>query len=647
MIMRKVFVGSFLLCLTSIAMVGNGKDLVVTSPDGSQVIKFQQKSLDGNVKELVYSVQYKGKNVLLESRAGLQLDNYVWEHAMGKRFKDPKCWMDNFEVDSVRYGQSDTTWKPVLGERSTIRDHYNSGVLYLSKKDGSHYRLNVEVRAYNEGVGFRYYLPEHPEGIYHKVTGDLTDYHFEPGAKAWAAEWAQAPYKLLPIDSIKRPVERALTVQLPNGLWTSLMDADVDDWCQTRFIADKNKANTLNSDMYSMVDAVTYIGTPWKVIITAQRAGDLLEHNDIVLNFNPPCEIKNTDYIKPGTMFRDVTLTTESALKAVDFCAEHKIPYVLFCWKWYMPVLSRDGDPLKPIDKLDLQKAIAYAKSKNIKVWLYLNQHALMRDNIDEILGTLKSWGGVGIKPGFVEYCSHRWATWIHDIVRLAAKHELMVDIHDEFRPSGFSRTYPNLVTQEGIRGNEEFPDATHSTVLPFTRLINGAADYTICYFDNRLKNTHAHQLALSLIMYSPVESIFWYDTPARIKDVPEMKWFEQLKTTFDDSRVLDGEPGKNITMARRNGDEWWVGAITNNNASQQNVNLSFLDAGKTYLAHIYTDGGTEINTPTHVRCTDLLVTGKQVMKFDLKARGGAAIHLIPVNGKELKGYRKYRGERL
>lgn len=645
--MKKNIILGMLLCCASISFADNAKELVVVSPNGKQVVKFWQKSLRGSARQLVYNVSYDGKIALCESQAGLQLDNKVWEHALAKNFVESDCWMDNFEVDSVSYNSFDEIWTPIVGERSVIRDNYNAGVIYLSKKDNSQYRINVEVRAYDEGVGFRYFFPEHPDAIFHKVVDDLTEYTFEPGAKAWVAEWAQAPYNLLPIDDIKEPAERALTVELPNGLWVSLTDADVDDWCQIRFIAAKNKANTLASDMYSIVDVVTYAATPWKVILVADCAGDLIEHNDIVLNFNPPCEIKNTDYIKPGTMFRDVTLTTESALAAVDFCVERKIPYVLFCWKWYMPVTSHDGNALKPVDKLDLPRAIAYAKEKGIGVWLYLNQHALMKPNIDEVLTTIKSWGVVGIKPGFVEYCSHRWAVWVHDIVRLAAKHELMVNIHDEFRPSGFSRTYPNLITQEGIRGNEEFPDATHNTVLPFTRMINGAGDYTICYFDKRLKNTHAHQLALSLIMYSPVASIFWYDIPSRANNEPELEWFEQLQTTFDDSRVLDGRPGKNITMARRNGSEWWVGAITNNEASRQSINLSFLDSDKTYLACVYTDGGSQISTATHVQCSYLLVTSLQVLKFDLQARGGAAIHLIPIDKSEMKKYKKYRGQTL
>ena len=259
----------------------------------------------------------------------------------------------------------------------------------------------------------------------------------------------------------------------------------------------------------------------------------------------------------------------------------------------------------------------------------------------------LHKWGVVGVKSGFVQYASHRWATWLHDMVRLAAENKLMINIHDEFRPSGFSRTYPNLLTQEGIRGNEEFPDATHNTILPFTRMINGAADYTICYYDRRLKNTHAHQLAASLVFYSPLQTIFWYDKAESYQGEPEVEWFENLQTVFDDSRVLAGTPGKHIIMARRKGNEWFVGAMTNNEGSMETVDLSFLDKDKVYLARIYTDGGEEVKTRTHVKCTYLLVDASQILKFKLKPRGGAALQLLPVDRNTLKLYKKYRGQTL
>ena len=399
--------------------------------------------------------------------------------------------------------------------------------------------------------------------------------------------------------------------------------------------------------MYSPVDVVTYYATPWKIVMAADKPGELLEHNDIIQNLNPPCEIADAAaWVKPGKIMRETTITTEGAIATIDFCAAHNIPYMLFDWQWYMPCTSHDGDATKVVAKLDMPRVIAYGKEKGVGIWVYVNQHALMKQ-MRELFPLLREWGIVGVKSGFVQYASHRWATWMHDMVRLAAENHLLMNIHDEYRPSGFSRTYPNLLTQEGICGNEEFPDATHNVTLPFTRMINGAADYTICYFDKRLKTTHAHQLAASLVFYSPLQTIFWYDKPSFYHGEPEMEWFENLQTVFDDTKVLDGAPGKNITMARRKGQEWFVAAMTNNEGSEEEIPLTFLDKEKNYLACIYTDGGEKIKTSTQVKCTYLLVNASQTMKFQLKPSGGAAIRLVPIDRQEMKKYKKYKGERL
>ena len=636
-----------LVCTASL-WAGNPKELKLTSPEGTREVTFYAVRVSPSVNEVRYCVGYKGKEVLTDSRAGLQTDNRVWEMALGLRnLKQPACWMDNFEVDSVAsHPQTDEIRHPLYGERATVRDRYNSATMYLSKKDGSGYRLNIEVRAYEEGIAFRYFFPEHPQAVFHKVTGDLTEYTFPAGTKAWAEEWAQAPFKHVEIKDIKRPVERALTLQLPNGLWAALTDADVDDWCLTKFRASAEKENTLTSVMYSPVDIVTYYATPWKIVMTAETPGRLLEQNDIVWNLNPPCQIADTDWIKPGKIMRETTVTTEGALATVDFCAAHRIPYMLFDWQWYMPCTSHDGDATKVVSKLDMPRAIAYAREKGVGVWVYVNQHALMKQ-MHQLFPLLRQWGVTGVKSGFVQYASHRWAVWVHDMVRLAAENKLLVNIHDEFRPSGFSRTYPNLLTQEGICGNEEWPDATHNTILPFTRMINGAADYTICYFDKRLKNTHAHQLAASLIFYSPLQTVFWYDRPSSYAGEPEMEWFEHLQTVFDDTKVLDGAPGKHIVMARRRGNEWFAAAMTNNDGSSECIDLSFLNKDRTYLAYVYTDGGDEVKTRTRVKCARLSVNSSQVMKFKLKPRGGAAVRFVPVKAGEAKKHKKYRGQIL
>lgn len=617
--MKKAVVLAMLLTASS-ALANISSELILISPDGRNKTVFSKQ---GN--ELTYSVSVDGDDVVLPSRAGLDVDNWAWEMALGKRdLKQPACWMDMLAVDSVTYhAPVDSVWHPKYGERSAVTDRYNSATLHMSRKDKSDYRLDVEVRAYDEGIAFRYFFPEHPAAIFHKVVTDLTDYTFPAGTMAWSEKWAQATFDYTPVDSILRPVERALTLELPGGRWVALLDADVDDWCLTKLVARDDKANTLTSVMYSPVDIVTYYATPWKIIMTADTPGELIENNDIVNNLNPG-ETDDFDWVKPGKIMRSA-ISTEMGLKTIDFCAEHNIPYMLYDWQWYMPCTSHDGDATKVVDKVDMQRVIDYGREKGVGIWLYVNQHALMKQ-MDELFPLLRSWGVAGVKSGFVQYASHRWATWLHDMVRKAAANHLMMNIHDEFRPSGFSRTYPNLLTQEGICGNEEFPDATHNVTLPFTRMLNGAADYTICYYDKRLKNTHAHQLAASLVFYSPLQTIFWYDNPTLYEGEPEIKWFEDLETTFDDTKVIDGYPGKGITMARRKGDVWWAAALANNDGGEVEIPLSFLDAGKKYNAEIYTDGGEKVKTKTHVRITSKKVTSKDMLKFNLMPRGGVAI---------------------
>jgi alpha-glucosidase len=184
-------------------------------------------------------------------------------------------------------------------------------------------------------------------------------------------------------------------------------------------------------------------------------------------------------------------------------------------------------------------------------------------------------------------------------------------------------------MSAEGIRGNEEMPDATHNTVLPFTRYIAGAADYTICYFDKRIKTTHAHQLALAAIYYSPLQTLYWYDKPSAEHNEPELEFWDKIPTTWDETKVLQGTPGQYITTARRSGKNWFVGTITNNDAREVKLDLSFLEPGKKYKATIYRDDPL-VNTATHVKVSSKSVNNKTVLKLLLLASGGEAVYLTP-----------------
>jgi len=562
------------------------------------------------------------------------MDNQTWERALARRYPQYDCWMQGFTADSVSASsQHRAELRPLWGEQSAVPDNYNAATLYLSKHDGSDYRLNIEVRCYDEGVALRYFLPEHPQAVFHKVSADLTSYTFPAGTQAWAALWAQAPYELKPIGEITSPVERALTVVLPGGRYCALADADTDDWCLEKNVASTTKPNTLTTTMYSPVDVVTYYATPWKVILTAESYTQLLERRYIIDNLNPPCAVSDaSEWVKPGTIMRCTTLTTEAALRNIDFCAAHHVPYMLFDWKWYEPCTSHDGDATVVIPQIDMPRVVAYGREKGVGLWLYVNQHALMKQ-ARELFPLLRQWGIVGVKSGFVEYASHRWSVWLHDLVRLAAENHLMMNIHDEYRPMGFSRTYPNLMTQEGIRGNEEWPSASHNTILPFTRMVNGPADYTICYYDHRLKNTHGHQLAASLVYYSPLLTLFWYDKPEQSQGEPELEWFDQLPTTWDETRYLAGQPGELVVVARRSGDVWYVAALNGDEGRTVSLDLAqLLTPGRRYTATVFNDDPS-VQTKTHVGVKTLSLKARAAMKpltLQLLPSGGATLLLKP-----------------
>jgi alpha-glucosidase len=291
--------------------------------------------------------------------------------------------------------------------------------------------------------------------------------------------------------------------------------------------------------------------------------------------------------------------------------------------------MSSDASTVSPDKDLDISALCKYAESKGIGLMVYVNQRALVQQ-LDSLLPLYKRWGLKGIKFGFVQIGNQHWSTWLHDAVRKCGEYEMMVDIHDEYRPTGFSRTYPNLMTQEGIRGNEEMPDATHNTILPFTRFLAGAADYTLCYFNGRVKNTKAHQLAMAAVYYSPLQFMFWYDRPEFYKGEEELEFWKAIPSVWDDSRALDGEIGEYIIQAHRSGNDWFVGAMTNTEARTVTVMTDFLEPGKKYTAHLYEDDD-KLNTGTKVRTAHKKVKAGDKLILKLKASGGAALHFTPI----------------
>lgn len=637
---------STLLLAAAVAFARNNT-IQVPSPDGHLVFSFSVQNSADEPGTLSYSLAYKSKSVILPSRLGIIT-------------QDLPHWTSSFTLVHHTSSSMDETWKPVYGERSTIRNHYNECTIDLIRDQNNNNRLQLLVRVYNEGAAFCYNYPENLATSIINIRDETSEFTFAEGTRAYVTPFAQELYQLrplhdwtygqtMPLPRWSPPTpdyesERPLTLILANGLYAVIGEAQLVNYSRMKLVLSSEKKNTIQTRLFGPVTESSPLQTPWRVIMVAEQPGALIEHNDIFLNLNPPCQIADPGWIRPGKVMREVTLSTAGARACIDFCARHHIEYVEFDAGWYGYEYSKasdasrvDVDPRRNPDKdLDLAQALAYAREKGIGVILYVNHRALEKQ-MEQIFPLYQSWGVAGLKFGFVHVGSHRWTTWVHEAVAKAAQHQLMVDIHDEYRPTGFSRTYPNLMTQEGIYGNECMPEADHNTIMPFTRFLAGAADYTICYYHQSgiknvkgIKTTSSHQLALSVIYYSPWQFVFWYDKPGDYQGEPEIEFFENVPTVWDDTRVVGGEIGQYAVLARRSGDRWFVGAITNNSARALDIPLAFLENDTWFDASIYTDGGEKIKTRTHVKIDRRRVNSKTVIKADLLPSGGLAMELRP-----------------
>jgi alpha-glucosidase len=312
------------------------------------------------------------------------------------------------------------------------------------------------------------------------------------------------------------------------------------------------------------------------------------------------------------------------------------LQYIEFDAGWYGPENDNASDATtvtvdpkrnpKP-DSLDLPTVLEYAKSKGINVILYVNHQAL-ENQLDDLLPLYKKWGVSGIKYGFVNVGSQKWTAWLHDAIAKTAKHELVVDIHDEYRSTGWERTYPNLLTVEGIGGNETKPTTQHNCTLALTRTLCGIGDYTHCWYrPDCYKGTRTHQLATVVVFYSPLQFHFWYDRPQDYKAEPELDFWKTIPTVWNETRVLNGEVGKFATFARRTGDEWYIGTISSGEKRTLRLPLDFLEKGKKYEATHYSDVSED---RLKVRIERKPVDSETVLDLDIAPDGGAALRIIP-----------------
>ena len=590
--------------------------LSVSSPDGQISLSFDLDK-EGSPH---YSITYDGKPLILSSSLGLQLKA---SPGLGK----------GFSVSNSSTSNHNSTWKPLAGERSVVRDHYNEMMIDLGQEAPDGARLQIRFRVYDEGAAFCYSIPEQKDLKSFSISKELSQFRFADDHYCWDTKDPQAVYRRVPISKAGNNIERPLVVEA--APFVALGEARLVDYARLRF--NTPATNTFGIELGSEVEAKAPYTTPWRYIMIGDTPGELLENNDLLLNLNDPCAIEDTSWIRPGKVIRS-ELNTKVAKETIDWAVKMNAGYILLDAGWYGNEMDDKSDattvtvdPKRYSGELDMQAVIDYGKANGIGTILYVNRRALEKQ-LDEILPLFQKWGVAGIKFGFVNVGPQKWTKWVHESVKKCADYKMIVDIHDDYRPTGWSRTYPNLLTQEGIHGNEEMPTAKDNVLLPFTRFLCGAADYTVCYYSSRIQSTRAHQLAASIVYFSPIQLIFWYDKPSQFKDEPELEVFKQVPTTWDDTKVLHGEMEKFVSIARRSGDKWFVGTMNAGESRKLEIKLDFLEPGVTYTASIHSDASPDGTAPKEVRNETKIVTSETVLDADMASNGGQAIILTPLD---------------
>jgi alpha-glucosidase len=605
-----------------------------------------------SVNPLTYSVSMQGRPVMAASALGLQFKGQTpvaqWRLLHEERHT------------------GDRTWTPVWGKTSQIRDRYAESMMALEEEAVPHRRLDVVMRAYPDGVALRYAVPKQPGMEHFVVERELTAFHFAGDPTVWAGttesyhhsyehEFPKIRLSAIPAGS---HVILPMLAKVNETAYAAIMEADLTDWAG--MYLSPSGPSTVSVDLSPRLDGDGLVKadaphlTPWRVIMLGGRPGDLIESN-LIENLNPPSKIADTSWIKPGKMAwdhwwsGDVKMDNETNRQFISFASSMGFPYQLIDWQWYGEFNKPEAKITQPAPQIDMPGLLRFAAEHHVREWIWLHSGDVTRakdtGTLDAAFATYQTWNVAGVKIDFMDSNDQGMVNWYEGIVSLAAKHHLMVDFHGAFEPTGLRVTWPNLLTREGVLGNEYNKFSTrvtplHKLTLPFTRMLAGPMDYTPGGFLNRspaewkqtspteVMGSRAQELALFVVYWSPLTCLA--DDPVNYKDQPGLEFLRVVPTVWDETKVLDGTVGEHIVMARRQGQRWFVGGMTGDKPFDYHMALSFLPKGE-YVAHVFADPQDPKANYEALSETTQHVTARDAMDLHLRLAGGVAIYLEPL----------------
>lgn len=542
--------------------------LKVVSPDTKTVFEIRVER--GNLVQ--YRLLMRGDKILDWSSLGLKTD---------KSTLGSKLHLKSLGTTNVR---KTIPW--IFGESDSIVDHYNEKLFKISEGDLSYL---LQVRLYNRTLAFRYLQAE--VGGIRKIKSELTRFNF-PQAYTIYQYNQESTFTPILIDTLAKTCDLPATL-ISEKYFVSIGEAANDFYTKVELKGIyKQHALKIAFMRDSVVEIVDERLTPWRTLSVADDAIGLHEFSSLNYRLSPP--FSRMPDVKPGKLIRSA-LNTDATIACINFAEKHHYQYVMFDAGWYGAEFRSTSDPTQVISSIDMPNVIRYGKEHGIGIILYVNYVGL-KAKLDTLLPLYKQWGIAGFKFGFVDGLTQKGLLWLRQAIKKVNDYGFILNIHDNYKPTGLSHTYPALLTQEGIRGDENSPDAFHNTALPFTRFIAGAGDFTFCFpnsknsFSKNIRVSKAQQLALSVVYYSPLQSMLWYGKAEDYTNDAEIEFYDMVPTTWNESIYLAGSIGRNICVARRNGNDWYLGAIAGLEDWNSKIETDFLTPGKRYTATVYED---------------------------------------------------------
>ena len=623
-----------LLVLIVVPIFAIAQDYSLNSPDGHLDILFK---LEKNTP--VYSLSRNGETVITTSRLGLVLED---------------GYSGKFRVIDKQLREINERYETVWWKNKLVKNHCNEMTIFLEELGKERKKLNITFRAYDDGMAFRYEIPDQVAMDEYIILEDHSEFAFDDDYLWWSANGERDNLGPISLNILRESVFAPMVIQLSNELYVGIHEAAIYDFAN--FKIKKSRGSALQCDLQGASKGETGMKTSWRAIIVAQNPGDLLESNMLV-NLNPPCKIEDTSWIKPGLSMWDwrswgyqaedgftYGLNTPSHKRHIDFASENNIRYLLMDADWYGPEFSENSDPTKANKDIDIEENMRYAKEKGVGIILYLNDVGARKFGLERILKQFHEWGASGVKYGFMRASGQEKVLYTRKVVELCAKYKLTVNFHDNpIPPSGDERTWPNVMTREYCHSQADakysyYPETAVSS--SFINLLAGPVDmcngwYAFEGAESRpkvfkfLPGTVAAENAKLIVVFSGISVL--PDAPEAYLEKPDMfDFITKLPNDFDEYKVLDGDIERFISVARRSGENWYIGSLTTREARTINLKLDFLEPGSKHKAYLYEDAQDThfLDNREAYQTRQLDVDSNSILEIKLAAGGGNAIRI-------------------